>query len=195
MSLPYYHIRCSNCEYTDMFSFDVWYEYAGGKDAVCQPYITQGWCEDCQQVVTICGPQNAETLRDNIKELSVIIKEEEEKRKQWRRLLLRKHADENAISAWKERIAELNDCIELFKKHDYKNKCLSCGSPHVVPVELPDGFREYGNPIQLGVKHECGGAIMIISEGRIGYSDIPKVIYDITGNVVLDERCFPSIDA
>ncbi len=154
---------------------------------MCQPLLIIEWCKDCQKIVTACGPQHPETLQTDIKELYALIVAEEKKRKRWRRLLLRQRANEQQIIKWKDHISGLNDCIEFFANNNFDRKCMKCRSTNVVPVELPDGFDKRG-PSPIGVTHECGGELIAESTGRIGFSSMPKIIYDINCTILLDER-------
>ena len=154
---------------------------------MCQPSITIEWCKDCQKIGMACGPQSADSLNETIDELNRSIGVEEEKRKKWRRILLRQNADEQAISDWKEKIIALYDCIDLFKTSGVVKKCMSCGSTNLVPVELPDGFSKHG-PAPIGVTHECGGELVAVSNMRINLSHSPKIIYNFKCDVIFDER-------
>ena len=187
MSLPIYRIECTNCEHTSGFSTNTWHEYEGGRQALCRPSLTIEWCKDCQRIGAACGPQSEDSLIKIIDNLNKSIGVEEEKRKKWRRILLRQNADEQAITDWKETISALHDCIELFKKSSVVKKCMTCGSTKLVPVELPDGFSEHG-PSPIGVTHECGGELVAESNIRINLSHFPKIIYNFKCDVIFDER-------
>ena len=187
MSLPIYRIECTNCEHTSGFSTNTWYEFEGGRQALCRPSITIEWCKDCQKIGVACGPQSDDSLKETVDELNRSIGVEEEKRKKWWRILLRKNADEQAISDWKEKIGALRDCIDLFKKSGVVKKCMTCGSTNLVPINLPDGFSKHG-PAPIGVTHECGGELMAESNMRVSLNHFPKVIYNFKCEVICDER-------
>lgn len=185
MSLPYYDISCTNCYYHEKYSFNVWYEYVDGRKAVCKPVITQGWCEECQRVLTIYVPLTKELIQDDIERLNKWVEEEEEKRENRKLLFFKQKIDEELIDKWKNKIFELNRCAEFFSENQLKEKCLTCGSENVALIQLPS---DYDETISVGIKHHCGGNIIAARAGRISYGNLPKVIYDISGNILHDER-------
>lgn len=185
MSLPFYDIECTTCSYKGKYSFNVWYEFESGRDAVCQPHLTQGWCEDCERILTIYAPQTNETIKRDIDMLSEWIADEKQKRTNRKFIFFKQKADEEAIERWSNKIKALKECVNFFQNQRLPMRCLTCGSKSVSLVRLSS---EYGEFTNVGVKHHCGGDIMATMSGRIAYGNLPKVIYDIQGNILHDER-------
>jgi len=185
MSLPAYQIECSDCSYSERFVYDVLYQSEGGREAPVQPNLTQGWCEDCQKVLTIFTPFREETGRHDIEELDQLIASESAKRSQRKMLFFKAKVDEDLISAWKEKRDAITRGMDQLRGLRLPNRCLTCGSEQVTQVELPS---DYGSTTRLGVKHCCGGHISASMIMRLGFGNRPRVIVDVFGNITLDER-------
>lgn len=184
MSLPFYDVACSGCSYNGRYSFNVWYEFEDGREAECQPSITQGWCTECDRVLTIYMPFSLAEARKEITEW------EDFKREQHRSSIRHKifgmsKERQSHIARANTKIEQIKACAEFFKAKTYPNRCLTCGSSNVCGVSLPD---EYGHAIPIGVMHSCGGQLVATMSGRIAYRDLPKVVYNIAGDILYDER-------
>lgn len=185
MSLPFYNVTCTGCSYTGRYSFNVWYEFDGGLDALCQPTLTQGWCYECECVLTISIPQTEASIRNEIAERESWINEELAKRSLHKFLLFPVKVDEQLIQGWKKAVEELKSCIGYWNSYQCSSRCLTCGSTNVARVELPSDF---GHPVPIRVGHTCGGQIVSVMSGRVNFGGRPKVVYNVQGNIVYDER-------
>jgi len=185
MSLPFYSLSCTNCDYTGRYAFNVRYQVEG----VAYPIsgvLTQGWCTDCEKVVTIYSPSSfsAEDAQNEIAERNEIV---DNLTKGLLGKLLKKMSSERQeqLANIKSDIAILERWSIFIKSSQIKDRCLTCGSENVFVVKLPD---EYKTPTRIGVTHSCGGEIIATSEGRVSYAGCPQVVCDINGNIVHDER-------
>lgn len=184
MSLPFYDVTCTGCSYTGRYCYSVWYEFEGGRAAPCQPALTQGWCYGCERVLTICAPQSEASIQERIAEISGWINEELAKRSQRKLLFFRVKVDEALIQRWYKSIEEMKSCLAYWKRNQYPDRCLTCGSSTVTRIELPFDF----GSVLINITHSCGGEIMAAMSGRVNYGRLPKVVYDIQGNIRHDER-------
>lgn len=186
MSLPFYSIRCTGCDYSGRYAFNVRYQVEGVNYPI-NGVLTQGWCEDCDKVLTIYSPSSfsAEKAQNEIDERREIITN-------LTKSLFGKFV-KKISSERKEQLAIIESDIDTLKKwslfiknNKIKDCCLTCGSASVRAVTLPS---DYSTPTRIGVDHSCGGEIVATSEGRINYGDdCPKVICDIDGKILHDER-------
>lgn len=135
--------------------------------------------------MTIYTPQTDETIKTEVDELSELLSKEIAKRAIHHWILKSLNADESAIEYLSTKIKELKECAEFFKNKQFPRRCLTCGSDNVIEVNLPDSYSQLMN---VGIKHRCGGNIIAEMSGRIMYGELPKVIYDIYGNILHDER-------
>lgn len=185
MSLPAYQIECTKCSYSERFAYDILYQLEGGWDAPIKPDLTQGWCEDCQKVLTIFTPFREETGKADIEELTQLIAGESAKRSQRSFLFFKAKVDEELIAAWEEKRDAIARGIEQLRGRHFPNRCLTCGSERVILVDLPNDY----NVVQdLGIKHRCGGDIVATMTMRLGFGNRPRVVVDVFGNITLDER-------
>ncbi|MBF0377341.1 MAG: hypothetical protein HQK72_07635 [Desulfamplus sp.] len=183
-----YTISCSNCNYNSTYQFDTLYEYVGGREELCTPKSSQGWCYDCEKVVVIYRPFDKEDLNKEIDSIDEQIK--------WKSEGIFADICLKFSSKKKKEIDELNKkktesyealskCVAFFEGKKFRQKCLTCGSYNVKIVNLPDSNNVY---TKLNIKHECGGDLLIKEFARVSFTNMPKVIYDISGKIVVDER-------
>jgi len=186
MSLPFYSLKCTKCSYSGRYGFNVRYEVEGIADPI-RGVLTQGWCKNCDKVVTIYSPSSfsAKKAQNEIDERREIIAN---LTKGFFGKLFEKISAER-----KEQLANIESAIDslqkwsiFIKNKQIKDRCLTCGLESVRIVTLPS---DYSIPTRIGVTHNCGGEIVATVEGRIGYGDdCPKVICDVNGNILHDER-------
>ena len=185
MSLPFYQIECTNCSYKDSYSYNVSYIFDGGREAVCQPELPDGWCHNCEKVLRIYSPKTEEMVKNELERLSMYISEEKEKRNERNLFLFKKKVDEELIEYFTQSINDTKNCVKFFQEKKFPMRCLSCGSTNVSIIDLPT---EYSVFTEIGINHHCGGKLLAEKAGRIGFVNNPKVIYNIQGNILSDER-------
>ena len=179
MSLPFYKITCSGCDYDSTHSHNVRYEYEGKKEH--KPVFDTAWCEDCNEVVNMCSSLTRKQADDEIKELSEWI---EEKKKGFFAKWSKTKKDsiaymENSMELAKQR-------INYFENTAQVKKCLCCGGQRITPIQLPYNYSD--KPINANITHSCGGDLLISMKGFISLKILPRVVYDETGAILLDER-------
>ena len=54
MSLPFYTITCSGCNYVGGYNYGTHYIYHGVPGH--EPALKAAWCNDCEEIVKICTP-------------------------------------------------------------------------------------------------------------------------------------------
>lgn len=185
MSLPAYQIECTHCSYSERFAYDILYQSEGGWDAPVQPDLTHGWCEDCQKVLTIFTPFREETGKADIDKLNQLIADESAKRGRRNFLFFKAKVDEELIAAWEEKREAIARGIEQLRGRHFPNRCLTCGSERVTPVDLPS---DYDVVPPLGITHHCGGQLVATMTMRLSFANRPRVVVDVFGNITLDER-------
>ena len=185
MSLPFYEIRCTNCSYKDSYGYNVSYVFEGGQEAVCQPELPDGWCDNCGRVLRIYSPRTEEIVKDELERLSMYIAEEKKNRNKRNLFLFKKRVDEELIECFTQSIIDIKNCVKFFQEKNFPMRCLTCGSTKVSIIDLPTEYSVY---TEIGVVHRCGGKLLAEKAGRIGFVNNPKVIYDIQGNILSDER-------
>lgn len=185
MSLPAYQIECTHCSYSERFAYEILYQSEGGWEAPVKPDLTQGWCEDCQKVLTIFTPFREETGKADIEKLDQWIAEESAKRSQRNFLFFKAKVDEELIATWAEKREAIARGMEQLRGRHFPDRCLTCGSERVIRVDLPNG---YDVEQDLGIKHRCGGEIVATMTMRLGFGNRPRVVVDVFGNITLDER-------
>lgn len=185
MSLPCYEIECTNCSYKDSYGYNISYIFADGQEAECKPDLPDGWCVNCEKVLRIYSPKTEESVKDELKQFSIYISEEEEKRNKRNLFLFKKKVNEEMIECFTQSIKDLKNCVKFFTKNGYPMRCLTCGSTKVSIINLPTEYNQY---IEIGVNHQCGGKLLAKKTGRISFVNKPKVIYDIQGYIISDER-------
>ena len=188
MSLPSYTLTCTKCNYRSSYGYNVWYEYSEGRDALCQPEITQCWCYDCNQLRTIYLPKLGRKFSDPIERIDYQINSLSKGSISKFRLALSSDKKKQLDELYREKektLSEIKRCEAFFHDQGFAPKCLTCSSEKVVKVNIPDRPDDTSH---LGILHVCGGQIMIQETLRISYASCPKVVYDIAGNILLDER-------
>ncbi len=179
MSIPFYTILCTSCDFNDGYSYGILYEYQGPDDH--EPALQLAWCQDCDKIVSVCSPYTQELAGEMIANL--------QKEIAWNRAGFfarfskrKRHAIEEA----EHKIEITRKRVCYFESIIYKNKCLSCGQADVFPFQIPrTDFREFRC---LDVTHSCGGELMIVMEGRLSFKRRPRVVYNENGKVIHDER-------
>jgi len=188
MSLPSYILTCTKCNYRSSYGYNVWYEFSEGRNALCQPEITQGWCYDCNRLRTIYLPKLERKFSDQIERIDYKINSLSKGSISKLRLALSSDKKNQLDELYRERektLSEIKRCEAFFHNQNFPPKCLTCSSEKVVKVNLPG---RSDNASLLGILHGCNGQIMIQETLRISYANCPKVIYDIAGNILFDER-------
>lgn len=179
MSLPFYGITCTGCDYRDSYSFGVRFEYSG--PTASEPMRGTAWCRDCDRIVNTCTPFTQEHAEAEINGIEAWITQN--KRGLFARFSRTKkdeiHKSRLSISAIHSRLAH-------FQSVDFKPRCLSCGGHAVFPFHLPYG--DYGELEKLNIEHTCGGQLMISMDGRFNFRQLPTVFFDASGAVIHDER-------
>lgn len=184
MSLPFYDITCSGCSYQARFSYGIWYEFDGGVEESCKPQLIQGWCDDCEKVLTIFTPLSKETAAKEISEWEEF-REEFEDTSMLGTLLGIFTRRKQHIDRANQAIAAINQCLEYYQSAQYPDRCLTCGSTKVQRVDLTKG--DHG-PGKIGIMHSCGGQLIATMGGRFSFADRPKVLYSADGRIISDER-------
>lgn len=185
MSLPSYALKCTNCDYSNHYAFNVNYDVEG-VDKDIRGILKQGWCNNCEKVVTIYSPTafSSDDAQNEIDERIIII---EGLRSGFFGKLVERFSTER-----QEQIVRIETAIAAFKQWKLfvstttiRDRCLTCGSQDVQQVNLPS---ELLKPTKLGIDHECGGEIVASAVARVSYGNCPKVICDIQGKIIFDER-------
>ena len=177
MSLPFYNITCSNCDYESTYSHNVRYNYEGKKEH--KPVFDIAWCEDCNKVVNSCISLTRKEADDEINELSAWI---EEKKKgffaKWSK------TKKDSIAYMEKSIILTKQRIKHFENTAQVKNCLCCGGQRITPILLPSHYAD----IPLKINHSCGGELHAELRGFIDLKNLPKVIFDENGSIILDER-------
>lgn len=184
MSLPVYEIFCTGCQYQTRFGYNVSYQVSNEALGV-QPDLKQGWCVDCQMVVTIYVPRPSERLKEDAELASAAICEAEAEVKTWLSRLLKRQIDKEMLARCQLTIERYNKTSLYFSTNSLAKRCLTCGGRRVSEVSMPalpaDG-------VWIGAKHMCGGEIHSRVVGRVSVGKRPVVVFDVNGNLVSDER-------
>ena len=67
MSIPFYTILCTSCDFNDGYSYGILYEYQGPDDH--EPALQLAWCQDCDKIVSVCSPYTQELAGEMIANL------------------------------------------------------------------------------------------------------------------------------
>ena len=179
MSLPFYKITCTGCDYEDGYSYGTHYVYEG--IAEHEPVLRAAWCSDCGKIVNACVPFTSKDAEEEIADLNLWI----DRNKSGFFSRFSKSKKNEILKTEKEKQA-IRARLEYFENTAYVSKCLSCGGSHVFPFYLPYG--EYGEVEELNVMHSCGGRLLVSMEGRFSFASRRKVVYDETGEILHDGR-------
>ncbi|MEW6187316.1 MAG: hypothetical protein AB1585_16405 [Thermodesulfobacteriota bacterium] len=178
MSLPYYKITCSGCDFQGNYGFYVSYEYQGLPEQC--PVLRAAWCRDCDKIVEACTPFTLEEAQKEISENNIWINNNSGFLARFSR-----SKKEEIIKA-KEEIEKIQNRLQYFQAHSFTPRCLVCGSHQVSIFEIPYG--EYNVTEELDVIHYCGNRLLISMEGRFSFKNNPRVIFDANGKILLDEQ-------
>lgn len=177
MSLPFYKITCSGCKFHDGFNFGVDYTYEGPSER--KPLLKPAWCKDCDAIVQACLPFTKENAGD-LNQISeweqfILLETYIKKTRWWNRKKKRQQAEQEFLRIKKRRLA-------YFESNQYVDRCINCGSHNVFSFSLPSA--DYGEQIQLGVEHSCGGQLIICMEGRLSFASRSEIVYNETGTIL-----------
>ena len=136
-------------------------------------------------MLTICASQTNKTVSDEIDSLTELIKEQEDKENIRSFLFFKGKPDKFLIDKWLGEIKALRDCVKHFEAQNMKPRCLTCGSYRVVEANLAS---ESGIATRTGVMHHCGGEIISVMRGRVSFGNLPRVTYNMRGDILRDER-------
>lgn len=179
MSLPFYEITCTQCNYNQILSNGTNYQYDG--ELFKEPVLSYGFCYNCDELVKILMPYIKGDAIYRIKELQELINEYENS-------YISKLSSTKKDRAIKGR-AELKiieQRIQNFQNNGFPPRCIECSSKKVNEVRLPYG--EYDKRTFLNVKHTCGGELIADMKGRFNFSKTPHVKYNNKGKITFDER-------
>lgn len=189
MSLPSYRINCTECGYESVYNFRVWYEFEEGRDSIYSPKLEQGWCEDCQNVVTIATSYADEDIEKEIARYKGYLNEINipSTIEKFFRLLLPSSRNEyqRRKTIYEKRIEEQKQRKIYFSNLDFVNRCMVCEGESVTLIHMP---HEVNSIEPIGAKHCCGGELEAYWVYGIHFGGGPKVIYDREANILSDER-------
>jgi len=179
MSLPFYTITCSNCDFKGGYNYGTHFKFEGLPDH--KPLLRRVWCRDCDKITNACFPFREEDAKTMISDLNDQIE-----RNKSGFLASLSRSKKSAIQEANFEIEAINRRVNYFNSITYNNRCLDCGGKQLFPFDLSG--RGYNEPEPMKIEHLCGGQLMISTAGRINFAVRPKVIYDENGIIVLDER-------
>lgn len=171
MSLPFYSIECSGCGFVDNYNYGTKYIYEGQPEK--KPSLTAAWCEKCDAIITACRPYTKADA-GNLYQLS-----------EWEKIIvlgLKEIKSSDRESAEQEFLARKKQRLAYFESNPYLPRCLQCGEYAVHALKLPDE----GNctEVRSGVKHTCGGELLIRKAGRISFASYREIVYNENGEIV-----------
>jgi hypothetical protein len=181
MSLPFYQITCSNCEYEDSYNYGVHYQYQGLKEY--EPVLHAAWCGNCDKIERMLSSLTVEDAEYEIQDLNRWIKRYQEGF--FAKYLKSKKKE---VLQCKIEIGEFKARLQHFENQHYKNRCLNCKGHNVFSLFLPsegEGVKE------SQIKHTCGGNLRVHQVGRVSFArhkKVVKVVYDENGNILIDTR-------
>lgn len=179
VSLPFYSITCTGCDFTDSYSFGVRFEYSGPAEQ--EPMHGIAWCKDCDHIVNTCTPFTREHAEAEINDIEAWIARNKQG------LFARfSRTKKDEIRKSQQGISAVQSRLAYFQSTDFKPRCLSCGSHTVFSFHLPYG--DYGELEKLNIEHSCGGQLMISMDGRFSFRHHPTVVFDKAGVIIRDER-------
>lgn len=185
MSMPTYEITCTNCAFSGRFAYNVDYRFEAGDGPSVKPRCCAGWCEHCQEVLTIFVPEPGGLIEYDamcaLKELERLRREETS---WWKKHFWRKER-QDAKRKCEATVQLYQASLDYFEKANLSKRCLTCGGVEVVEVELPERLAP---PTALGITHVCGGELIAEESISLHLGGCPKVIFDPSGNIIFDER-------
>jgi hypothetical protein len=184
MSNPSFLITCTGCNYSSRYAYRVHYAVQN-MDVRPEGIFTDGWCNRCNEVLCIFSASNS--LRMTRSLLNESTAELDKRAGGIIGSLMSKVSSERQreLAYRASEIQRLQKWEAIMGDSPPPDRCLTCGSTDVRVVQLPT---EYLSPIPIGVTHTCSGVIMANMDLRIRFGDLPKVVCDVRGNIVTDER-------
>lgn len=179
MSLPFYQITCTGCEFTGGYNFGIDYVYEGPPER--RPLVGSAWCANCDHIVNACVPFDQGRADEEILEKESWIAHL--KRGLFAMFSKSKQAE---IRSTEQEILAIRQRASHFEQGHFKPRCLSCGGSSVFPFGLPYG--DYGEVEGLNITHSCGGQLLVSMEGRFSFASRPKVFFDADGNVIRRQK-------
>ena len=175
MSADYYLFRCTGCDFTDLHSTGVTYNYQGQPEK--EPVIGIGWCKDCDAIVNTVGPYRKDEADSSLYELELALNN------------LETSTDKKvsaAGQAHKREIQKRIDCIKdrlsYFQNHPYPLRCIVCNSHEVIPFYLP--FPDLDKSERINIQHSCGGDLIVNHKGTIPLQNHLEVTFNEDGKIL-----------
>jgi hypothetical protein len=178
VSLPFYGITCSGCDFLGSYSYGIRYAYEGPPDH--EPVLEPAWCRLCNEIVMVCAPFTRECAQLAIADLNMVVKNN---RGIFRRLSKSRQQETQEAN---EELQAIYEHIQHFEEVPFKSRCLECGGHDVFPFDLPDG--DYDEVEKLDIEHSCGGHLLISMKGRLMFGNRPEVIYNNEGEAIKNKR-------
>ena len=179
MSADYYLFRCTGCDFTDLHSTGVTYEYQGYAEQ--EPAIGFGWCEACDAIVNTAGPYaevEAHAAPGALERDLASLNSRATRTPSSPEQTPDKEKIEQAFNLIYKR-------LNYFQNHAYPIRCIICSSREVVSFELPPKEIDASDPIHI--QHTCGGELMLSPIGQIPLSSHVHIMFYAGGETIASD--------
>ena len=185
MSLPFFRLHCTDCDYCTNFYYDTEYRFLDAHAIGFEPSLVMRWCHCCENLATVAEPVTEQNIASEVRRLQTLCEKE--------RAPIFGFLPKRGISAreelFQQQIDRLRRSVEFFKLRKMEPICLQCGETEIEEFDVD--LLNSDNPADIGIYHwECGGRILANKEGRISFADgsVPVVQYDVDGRIIWEGR-------
>ena len=178
MSADYYLFRCTGCDFTDLHSTGVTYNYQGQPEK--EPVIGIGWCEDCDAIVNTVGPYRDDEAESSLYELELALNDLEASSNQAIAFSAQEHKKEI-----EKKISDVRIRLSYFQNHPYSLRCIVCNGHQVTPFYLP--FPDLDKSERINIQHSCGGELIVNHKGSIPLQNHLEVTINEEGRILSSE--------
>jgi hypothetical protein len=185
MSLPFFRLHCTDCDYCTYFYYDTEYRFLDAHAIGFEPSLEMCWCHSCENLAIVATPVTEQHIASEVRRLQALC----EKERAPIFGFLPKHKISAKEQLFQQQIDRLHLSVEFFKQREMESVCLQCGGKEVEEFDID--ILNSDNPVDIGVYHwECGGRILVNKEGRISFADgsMPVVQYDVDGRITSEGR-------
>lgn len=178
MSADYYLFRCTGCDFTDLHSTGVTYNYQGLPER--EPVIGIGWCKDCDAIVNTVGPYRKDEADSSLYELELALNNPETSTIATASVPGQTHKQEI-----EKKIRSIKDRLRHFQNHPYPLRCIVCKGLEITPFYLP--FPDLEKTERINIKHSCSGELIVNHKGTIPLQTHLEVTFNEEGKILSSE--------
>jgi len=181
MSLPFYKVACTGCDFSSSFGFGINYEYEGPQEH--KPSIGRVWCKSCDSIEVASFAYTEKGAELDIEDLELWVAFN-------KKGFFAKYSKSKKIEIQKtnQEIQAVRTRLKYFKDNEYVPRCLSCGGCNVFSLSFPS-LNDDDEQKDTGIQHSCGGNLLISWLGRMSFSSpLRKVVFNKYGVILNDER-------